>query len=217
MVFIPLTGNEVRLQVNLNENEDGYLFLGSIKPSTEIYFPGTSLTIWVQGCSIRCKGCWNQKFWSFKGGYPVKPQTIVDLALKENVDGITLLGGEPLDQSHQIRELMSLAKKNDLGLMLYTGYELKEIMADPIKKECFHLADIVVSGRYVDELRCTNLKWRGSTNQQVHVNNPKYRDINIQETIQEVELEFDENGTVSIYGYPDKEFEEVFFNDEINR
>ncbi len=216
MVLIPLTGNEIEKQINLSDSSDDCLFIGSLKPSTDIYFPGTSLAIWIQGCSIRCKGCWNQKFWSFKGGYPVLPKAIVDLALKENVDGITLLGGEPLDQSLQLRKLMKIKKKKDLGLMLYTGYELEEIIADPIKKECFHLADIVVSGRYVDELRCTNLKWRGSTNQQVHINNPKYRDIDIQETIQEVEVEFDENGIVSVYGYPDQEFEEVFFNDKID-
>ena len=116
--------------------------------------------------------------------------------------GITLLGGEPLDQAPGVLGFIEAAHRADLDILLYTGYELEEL--SQVQQRCVELADIVIHGRYVHELRSERLLWRGSTNQEILVNSPKYQDLELREHRQ-MEVHINEFGRVKVVGYPSKQ------------
>ena len=95
------------------------LRLANFVNRTEIYGPGMRSAIWVQGCTLACKGCWNTHMWSKKGG---KVHSVVELHGQlmqiEDIEGITLLGGEPLEQSKAVLELIKLQKTAGRTVML---------------------------------------------------------------------------------------------------
>ena len=120
--------------------------------------------------------------------------------LQNNTDvGLTLLGGEPLDQAPAVLELIENCHTSGFDVMLYTGYELEEL--SKVQKQCAERSDIVIHGRYVDNLRSENLLWRGSTNQEILINSQKYHDLELEERRQ-MEIHIDELGQVRVIGYP---------------
>ena len=140
--------------------------LGHRLDRSEIYGPGLRAVFWTQGCNLACKGCWNTQYWSKKGGDNIQVSTLLEeLDLIDGIEGITLLGGEPLQQSEASLELIQGCKEKGLTVFLYTGYDPSEF--DDTMQQCFDLSDIAVTGRFVQELRDTTLRWRGSRNQQV--------------------------------------------------
>jgi anaerobic ribonucleoside-triphosphate reductase activating protein len=167
--------------------------------NSAIYGPGLRTVIWTQGCSIRCPGCWNDKLWDFKGGSENTVEELVKKALQSGDSGITLLGGEPLDQPVATRKLIEACHEQGLDIMLYTGFEESEL--NKCQLDCVKSADIVVIGRYVDELRSEHLLWRGSSNQRIIWNMEIPQNLNLADRRQ-VEIRFDNTGKVNILGYP---------------
>ena len=75
------------------------LRLGFRLDYSEIYGPGLRSVFWTQGCTLACKGCWNTQYWSTRGGFEIEiSQILIDLDKLDDIEGITLLGGEPLQQ-----------------------------------------------------------------------------------------------------------------------
>ena len=177
--------------------------LGHRLDHSEIYGPGLRSVIWVQGCTLACKGCWNTQYWSTKGGDEIQvSQLLKDLQALNDIEGITLLGGEPLQQAKASLELIKGAKSLGLNVFLYTGYEPSEF--DETMLACFNMSDIAVTGRYVQELRDTGLRWRGSQNQQVHFISDVYEEtVLIEQT--EVEFHVLPTGEIQIVGYAEND------------
>lgn len=125
--------------------------------------PGLRYTIWVQGCSIRCPGCTNTHTWDFEGGKNISDDEIIDaITSNPNLDGVTITGGEPLDQFH---DTMRLCEKLSLltSVFVTTGYTMEQI----VKKGYFGImgvTDILCSGPYIKGKECYG-EWRGSSNQ----------------------------------------------------
>jgi anaerobic ribonucleoside-triphosphate reductase activating protein len=173
--------------------------VAEIVESSRIYGPGSRTVLWLQGCSIQCEGCWNDELWSFSGGRKMSSEEIIQI-LQNNTDvGLTLLGGEPLDQAPAVLELIENCHTSGFDVMLYTGYELEEL--SKVQKQCVEQSDIVIHGRYVEDLRSENLLWRGSTNQDILINSQKYHDLELEERRQ-MEIHIDELGQVKVIGYP---------------
>lgn len=173
--------------------------VAEIVESSRIYGPGSRTVLWLQGCSIQCEGCWNDELWSFSGGKKMSSEEIIQI-LQNNTDvGLTLLGGEPLDQAPAVLELIENCHTSGFDVMLYTGYELEEL--SKVQKQCAEQSDIVIHGRYVEDLRSENLLWRGSTNQDILINSQKYHDLELEERRQ-MEIHIDELGQVKVIGYP---------------
>lgn len=97
-----------------------------------------------------------------------------------------------------VREL----KRKGVHVMLYTGYELEEIEADPAKKELCQIVDILIPGRYREEVRDTNLLWRGSRNQPLIYLSGENDAIDANQ----VEITIDDKGAVTCLGYPSDDF-----------
>ena len=183
------------------------LNVASFVDRSAIYGPGERVVIWLQGCKLQCEGCWNKEFWSFEIKKLYSVEELFDRIVSVGkIDGVTILGGEPLHQAKPLLKLIKKLKSVNLSLMLYTGFEYEEIFSDPIKKHIFELSDIVIYGRYMKKLRSTYLPWRGSSNQVIACNNKKYEKIvNSQSFENQVEIHVNKTGEILLLGYPDDE------------
>jgi anaerobic ribonucleoside-triphosphate reductase activating protein len=180
--------------------------IAHIEEHSFIYGPGCRFVIWVQGCSIHCKGCWNKEMWSFKEKNIISVNELLIKITKEKniIEGITLLGGEPLDQYEEVSQLLFECQKNGLSTMVFTGYEMNEILKDEKKLICDR-TDILITGRYEQTKRTLKHQWIGSTNQTIHFLTTRY-DSFIQADNNYVEVSIDENGCTTILGFPDENF-----------
>jgi len=195
------------------DNVPGNLLnVAEIIESSRIYGPGIRFVIWVQGCSIRCKGCWNGDMHSFEAKHLWTIDDLYNEVISTpGIEGITILGGEPLHQSKALLDLAERITKRDLTIMLYTGFEIHEI-EDTHSKELIAISDIVVAGRYIEEERSVFLKWRGSSNQSIIFQNEEYqRHYGRRRDENEIEIRIDELGQMTLLGYPEEEIiKEVF-------
>ena len=133
--------------------------------------PGVRVSIFMQGCEFRCENCFNPETWDFRGGKEFTDSTIkevLDYGDKDHIEGLSILGGEPLHPKN-IEGTAKLAKAfkeryPNKNVWVWTGYLFEELSKD---EEVFKYIDVLVDGKYVDELHDFNLKWRGSSNQRV--------------------------------------------------
>ena len=170
-----------------------------------LYGPGKRLLLFTQGCSLRCKGCTNQHLWGFGKGKDVTIDEIVKLC--EDLDGITLHGGEPLDQAKVLGNLIKKIKEQGKSVILFTGYTYKEL--DSIQRQAWLSSDIVISGRYEEEKRNIYLQFRGSINQQVFTHKGKYKNYKIKDGKTVAILSLNENGEMQSRGFRTEELEQL--------
>ena len=130
---------------------------------------GIGVALFVQGCKFHCKNCFNQVTWDFQGGKEFTQQVregFLKLIQRPFIQRVSILGGEPLEDENY-RDVIDLLKTIDnVEKWVYTGYRKEELMYFG-KHEVFKYADVIVDGRYIDELRDLNLKFRGSSNQSI--------------------------------------------------
>ena len=95
------------------------LRIGHRLDHSEIYGPGVRSVFWTQGCTLACKGCWNTQYWSSQSGLEIEvPQILKELNQLEGIEGITLLGGEPLQQIDASIKLIKGCKEMGLSVFL---------------------------------------------------------------------------------------------------
>ena len=131
---------------------------------------GLRVVLWVAGCSHGCKNCQNPITWDPNGGLPfdeaAKAEIFAELE-KDYISGITFSGGDPLYMGNR-EDVTALAKEikeafPDKKTWLYTGYLWEEVSALPIMQ----YLDVIVDGRFVEELKDPQLHWKGSFNQRI--------------------------------------------------
>ena len=168
---------------------------------------GVRVSVFVSGCHHHCKGCFNECAWDFNYGNEFTEKEIdevIEYLNHDYIKGLSLLGGEPLEPVNQ-EGLLPLVKKvkeiyPDKTIWCYTGYDLeKDIIDDmaktnPTTKELLKYLDVVVDGKFEEDLKSPKLRFRGSANQRI---------LNVQETIKEHKPvtmpEFYEKEPVTIY------------------
>ena len=144
--------------------------------------PGFRVTIWVSGCTHACPGCQNKHTWKYAQGHKLDDMVqytnitykdkILNLIGDEHIDGVTISGGDPLDQSVQALEelakFLSNIKKRypEKSIWLYTGYFIEDLNNYP-HKEVIKNCDVIIDGPYVKEKRNITIPFRGSTNQRI--------------------------------------------------
>jgi len=131
---------------------------------------GLRTVLWVAGCSHGCKNCQNPITWDICGGIPfdeaAKEELYEELS-KPYISGVTFSGGDPLHMENRgeigklIREIHE--KFPDKTIWVYTGYLWEEVKELPYMK----YVDVLVDGRFVEELKDVTLHWKGSSNQKV--------------------------------------------------
>lgn len=131
---------------------------------------GFRTVLFVSGCSLKCKNCHNPQTWNKNSGILFDENAKNEIFNSLNSDiisGLTLTGGHPLEE-YNINEVTLLCKEvkekfTNKTIWLYTGFLFENIKDYEILK----YTDVLVDGAYIEELRDTSLKWRGSRNQRV--------------------------------------------------
>jgi anaerobic ribonucleoside-triphosphate reductase activating protein len=137
--------------------------------------PGFRTTLWVAGCSHKCKGCNNPESWRYAIGFEYKQikDKLYTSLNNSYITGLTLSGGDPLDQSNwdliKLYFIVRKIKKDfpNKTIWLYTGFTLEEAMKNRFRKAIIKLCDVIVDGPYKKNLRDTTLEFRGSSNQRI--------------------------------------------------
>ena len=145
--------------------------------------PGICATLYVQGCSHHCKGCFNPETWDFNGGQLWNRRTelqFIEACKKPNIKNICILGGEPLDQGKDMYDLL-MRIKDEVGkpIWLWTGYEYDNI---PLEVDTLYIitnVDVIVDGPFIASKKDLNLPYRGSSNQRIIDAKKSYRSKNI--------------------------------------
>ncbi len=153
------------------------LQIATVVPCTEAEGPGRRFALWFQGCPLRCPGCCNPEYLPFKGGQAVALVDIVEQWQRSEIEGITLLGGEPFAHADVAAALAREAQSLGLSVMVFTGYRREELEAknDPATTALLAATDILVDGPYERERPDTARRWIGSTNQRIHFLTARYR------------------------------------------
>jgi anaerobic ribonucleoside-triphosphate reductase activating protein len=172
----------------------------SYEENEHLYGPGKRLLLFTQGCSIRCKGCVNSHLWNFGEGTDATTAEIVRLCKAEDIEGITLHGGEPLDQAEGLLEIAKSLKAIGKTVILFTGYTYKELSLKS-QRALWRISDIVVSGRYDESKRNIYLQFRGSTNQKIYCHEGKYKDYKINDGETVAILRLDQKGNMTRRGF----------------
>ena len=150
-----------------------------IKPYDISNGPGVRVSLFVSGCTHRCRGCFNSEAWDFDYGLPYTPQTedrIMQLLAPGYISGLSLLGGEPFEPANQ-PALAALVRRTretypQKNVWCYTGYLFEDIAAgrvgDPdTAMSLLRGIDVLVDGPFVQELKDISLIFRGSANQRI--------------------------------------------------
>lgn len=136
---------------------------------------GTRCTLFVSGCIHQCRGCYNQSTWKTDSGNlftkELEDQIINDLNdTKIRRRGLSLSGGDPLHPNNvpAILKLVQRVRKEcpNKTIWMWTGYKLNEL--NESQKEIVQYLDVLIDGKFVQELKDPALEWRGSSNQVIH-------------------------------------------------
>lgn len=131
---------------------------------------GKRIGIWVQGCSIRCKGCVNPSLWTTQNGNDVDIECLVQQItnIQNQFEGITISGGEPFDQYEALIAFSAfIKKKTKLNIYVFSGYSLEELKTKFNDRLFMRFIDFLMDGRYVADQHDNN-NTRGSTNQKLY-------------------------------------------------
>lgn len=142
---------------------------------------GVRTTIFVSGCTHHCKGCFQPETWNFEAGQEFTVDVMYDIVKSLEpayIQGLTLLGGEPMEPVNQ-EGLLPLvktvkAKYPNKNIWCYTGYTYESDLLDPngkahtdITDEFLSYIDVLVDGEFIEELKDITLEFRGSSNQRI--------------------------------------------------
>ncbi len=157
------------------------MYYGELKSCDVANGIGVRVTLFVSGCTNRCKNCFQPQTWDFQYGRPFTRETeekIIEMLKPAYITGFTLLGGEPFEPRNQ-RDLLPFLRRlkgecPGKTIWAFSGFryedELLKAGAYPnceVTEELLSYIDVLVDGRFVEELKDISLKFRGSSNQRI--------------------------------------------------
>ena len=149
--------------------------------------PGVRAVIWVQGCTIGCRGCYSASTHPHEASSLHRPSEIAEwLQSIPDIEGVTFSGGEPFEQAAAVLETINSIRENkgsDFTVFVYTGYEIEFLRKsnDRNVHDLLNAIDILSAGPFDYKLRDETLLWRGSSNQSLHFLSNRYNAFQIEE------------------------------------
>ena len=135
---------------------------------------GVRVSLFVQGCSFHYKNCFNQETWDFNGRKEfttAEIQKIIELANKDYIAGLSVLGGEPLHNNNvdEVFHIVATFKEKfpNKDIWLWTGFKFEDAIKDSKRKLILCNIDVLIDGQFEEDKKDLTLKWRGSSNQRV--------------------------------------------------
>ncbi|MCH9684328.1 MAG: radical SAM protein [Deltaproteobacteria bacterium] len=180
-------------------------------PVTTAEGPGRRFALWVQGCTLRCPGCCNPAAFAPGRGPGVRVDDLVeqlrDARARHGIVGLTLLGGEPLQQRPAVTALCRAAQQLGLGVIVFSGYRWAEASVLPGFDVLWASIDTLVDGRYDAEQPEPGpddggRRFIGSRNQRLLHRTARYRDPDAWRGPAQAEIHVDPRGRVSVHGEP---------------
>jgi len=163
--------------------------------------PGNRFVLWTQGCSKGCSECFNPETWSNNIFKELSPKQIFELIKNFEVDGVTISGGDPLEQEDELLELLMLLSTIRLskGVILFSGFTRAEISSNIIRESCLRYIDVLIDGRYEKNLKI-DFSLKGSSNQKFYFFSDK---ISSNELCFDQEIEISSlEGDIMMTGFP---------------
>jgi len=197
---------------------DEYMLIHAIVSGSRVNGPGLRAVVYLQGCTVGCRSCWNPQTHPFSG----EERTIETVAAnvlsahrERPLEGVTFSGGEPMQQADELLALMKSIhyRLPALSFGIYSGYagqeladgsywcrtEPTKVVRQEIWQSIRRRLDFAVLGRYVAE-RPSALALRTSANQRLEIFSDRYREKDFKP--QEIEVQICENGLVQVTGFP---------------
>ena len=145
---------------------------------------GVRVSLWVSGCKCHCPGCHNPQTWDFDSGIPFDKNALdelMDALDKPYIQGLTLTGGNPLDNSSEVLSICSAVKHKfpNKDIWLYSGYTFEYVTQMPYGYDILQYVDVLIDGPYIEDLRDISIQWVGSKNQRL---------IDVQETLKQEQI-----------------------------
>lgn len=183
--------------------------INSYIPITDVEGVGTRFAIWVQGCSLHCKGCANSHMWDKESGTLYNTEDLISLILsyKDRVEGVTFLGGEPLEQIEAVTEISRAVQEIGLSVIVFTGYEYKNLEQRADFQELIKYVDILIDDRYEQDKTDYSRPWVGSSNQNYYFLSDRYNESVITEYKNKIEVRISPDNKVVMTGMGD--FEQI--------
>ena len=133
---------------------------------------GIRTSIFVTGCTHCCYNCFNEEYQDFNAGKEwtqAETDLVVSYVKDPNCSGLTLLGGEPFQNVQGLLPVVRAVRADapEKKIWAYSGYEIDDILEDELRSALLQEIDILVDGRFIDELRDPALRFRGSSNQRI--------------------------------------------------
>jgi anaerobic ribonucleoside-triphosphate reductase activating protein len=145
-------------------------------PDSRANGPGVRAVVWVQGCSLGCAGCFNPQTHPREGGDEVAVNELLDhlIVLEGQIEGLTISGGEPLQQMPALIELLQgVRRTTSLSVLAFTGFTWAEVQRLPRSAELLASLDVLIAGRFEASQRLAK-GLIGSANKTVHFLTPRY-------------------------------------------
>lgn len=145
--------------------------------------PGVRTTIFLTGCTLNCKNCFNKEYQNFHFGKVFDEKAfeeVMDCLSDANISGLSVLGGEPFDNLEGLKEFITKVRaKSEKDIWIYSGYTFEELLEKAGAMDVLKNIDVLVDGRFVEDLKDLKLKFRGSSNQRI---------IDMKRTLEEDEI-----------------------------
>lgn len=172
-----------------------------IEPASQSNGPGWRAVIWLQGCTLNCPGCFNPETHLPTAGelvsVPLLSQKI--LAYQSRIEGVTISGGEPLQQLPALISFISeIRRKTNLSVLVFSGYTWKEIQSMPKAGALISMVDVLITGRYVSSQRLAR-GLIGSRNKATHFLTNRYSQTDL-DAVPEAEVILSQNGEIVFSG-----------------
>ncbi len=161
--------------------------------------PGARFVVWMQGCNLGCAGCFNPGTHDAAGGRELAVADIAaQLARAKGIEGLSLSGGEPLQQPAAAAARLDAARALGLSTLAFSGYGLEELRALPGGPDVLARLDVLIDGRYLAAERLAS-GLRGSANQRIHLLTSRYTLAQVEDT-PVAEIRIDREGSAVLTG-----------------
>ena len=133
--------------------------------------PGVRTTIFLTGCTLNCKNCFNKEYQNFSFGKVFDEKAfaeLMDCLNDDNIRGLSVLGGEPFDNLDGLNDFIkNVRERSEKDIWVYSGYTFEELVQKDGAMDVLKNIDVLVDGRFVEDLKDLKLKFRGSSNQRI--------------------------------------------------
>ena len=133
--------------------------------------PGIRTSIFVTGCKLNCKNCFNKEYQDPNFGKAWTQKTtnqVINYLKSDEISGLSILGGEPFDSENDLINILNdIKNKINKNIWIYSGYTFEYLIENPVYKQLLEKVDVLVDGPFIESKKDLKLKFRGSSNQRI--------------------------------------------------